>query len=70
MPAKLIPGRAGDRIEVTSPGRELPRRGIITEVVGPHGHERYRVHWLDGSESIHYPSDGTHIRPAAAHERR
>jgi uncharacterized protein DUF1918 len=62
MPAKLEPGHAGDRIEVSSPGRELPRRGIIAEVVGRRGHERYRVRWLDGRESIHYPSDGTRIR--------
>jgi hypothetical protein len=63
MPAKLTPGRAGDRIEVSSPGGELPRRGLIVAVVGRPGHERYRVHWLDGRESIHYPCDGTRIRP-------
>jgi hypothetical protein len=70
MPAKLTPGHEGDRIEVASPSRELPRRGIIAEVVGARGHERYRVRWLDGSESIHYPSDGTHIRSAGARRRR
>ena len=32
MPAKLKPGRAGDRIEVSAPGGELPRRGLIVEV--------------------------------------
>ena len=63
MPAKLEPGRAGDRIEVSAPGGELPRRGLIVEVIGAKRHERYRVHWLDGHESIHYPADGTHIRP-------
>jgi Domain of unknown function (DUF1918) len=31
---------------------------------GPH-HEHYRVVWDDGHESIHYPSDGTRIAPAA-----
>ena len=68
MPAKLTPGHAADRIEVASPSRDLPRRGIIAEVVG--AHERYRVRRLDGSESIHYPSDGTDIRPAGARRRR
>lgn len=63
MPAKLQPGREGDRIEVSSPGGELPRRGVIVGVIGDRGHERYRVRWLDEHESIHYPSDGTRIRP-------
>ena len=62
MPAKLLPGHPGDRIEVSSPGGELPRRGIIADVLGTAGHERYRVRWLDGRESIHYPSDGPRIR--------
>jgi hypothetical protein len=62
MPAKLQPGHPGDRIEVCCPGREAPRRGLIVEVVGGSAHERYRVRWRDGRESIHYPSDGTRIR--------
>jgi len=69
MPAKIEPGHAGDRIEVSSPGRELPRHGIIAEVVGRRGHERYRVRWLDGHESIHYPSDGTRIHAAGRRSR-
>jgi hypothetical protein len=32
------------------------------EVLGTERHARYRVRWLDGHESIHYPSDGTRIR--------
>jgi hypothetical protein len=63
MPAKTTPGHPGDRIEVSSPGGALPRCGLIVEVVGRPRHERYRVRWLDGRESIHYPSDGTRIRP-------
>ena len=63
MPAKTTTGRAGDRIEVSSPSRDLPRRGVIVEVVGRPRHERYRVRWLDGRESIHYPSEKTRIRP-------
>lgn len=70
MPAKLTPGRAGDRIEVSSPSGELPRHGVIENVIGPAGHERYLVHWLDGRRSIHYPSDGTRIRPRRGHGSR
>jgi hypothetical protein len=66
MPAKIQAGHVGDRIEVSWPGGELPRRGLIVEVVGRPSHERYRVRWLDEHESIHYPSDGTRIRPAAS----
>ena len=36
---------------------------VILEVIGRRRHERYRVRWLDDRESIHYPSDGTRIRP-------
>ena len=63
MPAKIEPGHVGDLIEVSAPGGELPRRGLIVEVLGRPRHERYRVRWLDDHESIHYPSDGTRIRP-------
>lgn len=66
MPPKSTRGRAGDRIEVSSPGGEQPRRGVIESVIGRPGHERYRVRWLDDRESIHYPADGTRIRPRPA----
>ena len=61
MPAKLTPGRADDRLEVSSPSGGVPRRGTIVEVLGGPHHEHYRVLWDDGHESIHYPSDGTRI---------
>lgn len=70
MPAKIAPGRAGDRLEIFSPTGGPPRRGRIIEVLGGPNHEHYRVSWDDGHESIHYPSDGTKVvrakRPAAA----
>ena len=59
---------AGDRIDVSPPAGELPRRGIVTEVLGAPGHERYRVRRLDGPESIHHPSGGTRVRPRAPHD--
>ena len=64
MPAQITPGKAGDWVEVSSPGGGPPRRGQILEVLGGPHHEHYRVRWVDGRESIHYPADGTHIRPA------
>jgi hypothetical protein len=56
------PGHVGDEIEVSAPDGSPPRRGQIVDVLGRPGHERYLVRWLDGRESIHYPSDGTHVR--------
>lgn len=64
MPTSMKTGKAGDRIEVTSPAHDYPHRGVIAEVLGRPGHEHYRVHWTDGDESIHFPSDGTRIEPA------
>ncbi|HEY7074174.1 MAG TPA: DUF1918 domain-containing protein [Solirubrobacteraceae bacterium] len=65
MSAKMIPGRPGDRLEVASPSGTGTRRGEIVGVLGGMHHEHYRVRWDDGHESIHYPSEGTHITPAA-----
>ena len=64
MPANTRPGRVGEWIDVASPGRGLPHRGQIIEVLGGPHHEHYRVHWIDDHESIHYPSDKTRIEPA------
>ena len=63
MPPKTVPGQAGDRVDVHSPGGGPPRRGLILEVIGGKGHEHYRVRWTDGHESIYYPADGAVIVP-------
>jgi hypothetical protein len=63
MPAKITPGKAGDWVEVSSPGGGSPRTGQILEVLGGPHHEHYLVHWSDDHQSIHYPSDGTRIVP-------
>jgi hypothetical protein len=63
MPPKPYEAHVGDLVDVSAPGGGNPRRGMITEVLGRKGHQRYRVRWLDGRESIHYPSDGTRVRP-------
>src|SRR4029079_1652670 len=52
MPAKTKPGHAGEWIEVSAPGRGLPHRGQIIEVLGGPRHEHYRVRWTDDHESI------------------
>lgn len=64
MPAKLHPGKAGDHVEVSTPGGGPPWRGVISGVLGGPGHEHYLVEWNDGHRSIHYPADGTRIEPA------
>jgi hypothetical protein len=62
---KLLPGHTGDWLDVHAPGGGPPRHGQIVEVLGAVGHERYRVRWIDGRESIFFPAEGTYIRPAA-----
>lgn len=61
MPAKIQPGRPGDRIQVSSLAGGPGRSGHIVEVLGGPHHEHYLVRWDDEHESIHYPSDGTRI---------
>jgi hypothetical protein len=63
MPAKLQPGKAGDRLEVSEPGGGPAHHGVIAEVMGGPGHEHYLVEWNDGHRSIHYPAEGTRIVP-------
>jgi hypothetical protein len=69
MPAKIIPGRSGDRIEIASIAGAPARRGRIVEVLGGPHHEHYLVRWEDGRESIHYPSDGTRFVSTIKHAR-
>ena len=67
MPAKTDTGKAGDWLEVHSPGGGPPLRGLILEVLGAAGHEHYRVRWTDEHESIYYPAEARDRRePGAA----
>ena len=79
MSGKSVDARAGvkpgDWIAVHQIGGGVPRRGLVIEVLGRPGHERYRVRWDEQHESIHFPSDGTSIerrahQPLAAKRRR
>lgn len=57
------PARAGDEIVVE--GRAVgvaAKTGEILEVVGDSGHERFRIRWEDGHESIFFPGDDAVVR--------
>lgn len=40
---------------------ERARDGLILEVLGTPGHERYRVRWDEEHETLHFPAQGTRI---------
>jgi hypothetical protein len=60
------PARAGDKISVAGHAVGVPgKMGEILEVVGESGHERFRVRWEDGHESIFFPGEDAVIeRPS------
>jgi hypothetical protein len=64
--AKMIegkPARAGDEIVVT--GHQLgvaQKTAVIVEVLGEPGHERFRVRWEDGHESVFFPGEDAVVR--------
>ena len=60
------PARAGDEIVVG--GRAVgvgAKTGKILEVLGDSGHERFRVRWEDGHESIFFPHEDAVLRRPA-----
>lgn|GEM_PF-230694 len=57
------PARVGDEIVITGHSvGDAPRTAEILEVLGELGHERFRVRWEDGHESIFFPADDAIIR--------
>jgi len=60
------PARAGDEITISGHSvGDAPKTAVILAVLGDAGHERYRVRWEDGHESIYFPAeDATLTRPA------
>jgi hypothetical protein len=57
------PAQAGDEIVVE--GRavgQTPKTAVIVEVLGDEGHERFRVRWEDGHESILFPGEDATVR--------
>ena len=66
-----LPAEVGDRIEITGHAvGDAPRNGEIIEVLGEPGHERFRVRWEDGHESISFPAEDAVIRRAKARRPR
>jgi hypothetical protein len=55
--------KVGDQLETHGIHGEPAKRGKILEVLGRSGHERYRVRWDDGHESIVFPADGVNVIP-------
>ena len=57
------PARPGDEIVITGHSvGDAPRTAVIQEVLGEAGHERFRVRWEDGHESILFPGEDAIIR--------
>lgn len=50
------PPQVGDEIMITGHSvGDASRTAVILEVIGDPGHERYRVRWEDGHESVYFP---------------
>jgi len=63
--------KPGDRIVVTGHRvGERERTAEVLELLGEPGHERYRVRWDDGHESIFYPGGDAIIRPRTTSRRK
>jgi hypothetical protein len=60
------PARAGDEIVVTGHAvGQAQRTAVIVEVLGDPGHERFRVRWEDGHESVFFPGEDAVVRRPA-----
>jgi len=57
------PARAGDEIVITGHSvGDASRTAVILEVLGDPGHERFRVRWEDGHESVYFPGEDAVVR--------
>ena len=57
------PARAGDEIVITGHSvGNASRTAVILEVLGDPGHERFRVRWEDGHESVYFPGEDAVVR--------
>lgn len=57
------PVRSGDEIVIAGHAVGIASRtAVILEVLGDPGHERFRVRWEDGHESIFFPADDAIVR--------
>jgi hypothetical protein len=60
--------RPGDWVRVHGTAHTAPREGRILEVVGPPGHECFRVRWEGEVESIFFPKDGDKVTHRCPHD--
>jgi RimK family alpha-L-glutamate ligase len=55
----------GDEIAITGHAvGDAPRTAVVLEVLGEPGHERFRVRWEDGHESIYFPGGDATVHRA------
>jgi hypothetical protein len=59
--------RPGDWVRIRATAHTAPREGRIVDVIGPPGHECFRVRWEDDVESIFFPSDGDRLMQRYPH---
>ena len=61
------PARPGDEIVIAGHSvGTAARTAVILEILGDAGHERFRVRWEDGHESIFFPADDAIVRRPAS----
>ena len=64
---KSVQGSRPGRRQISITGHSVgdaPKTAVILEVLGESGHERFRVRWEDGHESIFFPGEDGLVRPA------
>jgi len=62
--------QAGDMVKVAEHRvGGTGRLGEILEVIGDAGHEHFRVRWVNGNETVLFPSSDVTVRPRAAKKR-
>ena len=65
------PARAGDEVVIAGHSvGNASRTALILEVLGDPGHERLRVRWEDGHESIFFPGEDAVVRRPTAHRAK
>jgi Domain of unknown function (DUF1918) len=65
----VAPTRVGDVVVIVGHRvGEAERRGEIFQVLGDPGHERYRVQWDDGHQSVFTPGADARIHHVARRE--
>jgi len=53
--------KVGDELTVKGRRRDTERHAEIVDIIGMDGARPYLVRWLDGCESVFFPSDDTTV---------